>query len=316
VRVRASILVIASAGCYAPQIASGLACETSCPGNEVCIAGVCRQPGHVTADATFDGDLSADAPALDAAPSDLDGDGVLDGDDNCPAHPNADQHDEDGDGLGDVCDPCPHLAGDDADADGDGVGDACDPQPAIAKQQIAFFDPFTTARSEWLSTLDLVGGQWRVGGSQFVRLGVPTGELRIVTGGTLAPRTATPHQLSVSFGFNGGGSGTSNYYYGEFYDTSASNGAVKIMRAASSTFTALASTPYAGTMPSGAWSMRIDESAAGQRVDLTGVIGGAAFTALTGSTGNPEHVAGTNIGFNIQNLDIAFDYVVVIRTLP
>ena len=33
---------------------------------------------------------------------DCDGDGVLDGDDNCPAQPNADQRDADGDGVGDV----------------------------------------------------------------------------------------------------------------------------------------------------------------------------------------------------------------------
>lgn len=38
---------------------------------------------------------------------DTDGDGVLDGTDNCPATPNAGQADADGDGVGDVCDVCP-----------------------------------------------------------------------------------------------------------------------------------------------------------------------------------------------------------------
>lgn len=38
------------------------------------------------------------------ADGDLDGDGVLNGDDNCPAQGNADQADVDGDGIGDVCD--------------------------------------------------------------------------------------------------------------------------------------------------------------------------------------------------------------------
>jgi ligand-binding sensor domain-containing protein len=71
---------------------------------------------------------------------DSDADEVLDQNDNCPAVPNTDQLDNDGDGEGDVCDAdidgdrilneddlCP-LIGDPAqtDADGDGEGDACD----------------------------------------------------------------------------------------------------------------------------------------------------------------------------------------------
>lgn len=60
-------------------------------------------------------------------PSDVDGDGVLDADDNCPFNVNADQADDDGDDIGDVCDVCPEIdSADQSDADNDGVGDACD----------------------------------------------------------------------------------------------------------------------------------------------------------------------------------------------
>lgn len=59
-------------------------------------------------------------------------------------------HDEDGDGVDDACDDCPHLA-DPAqiDSDGDGVGDVCDPEPAMPRQQIVVFDPFTTLGAQW-----------------------------------------------------------------------------------------------------------------------------------------------------------------------
>jgi hypothetical protein len=43
--------------------------------------------------------------------NDSDGDGIADEDDNCVFVPNPGQEDGDGDGQGDVCDPCPEVAG-------------------------------------------------------------------------------------------------------------------------------------------------------------------------------------------------------------
>ena len=57
-------------------------------------------------------------------------------------------HDEDGDGIADAYDVCPHRADPtQRDTDGDRVGDACDPDVVSPAQSIALFDPLldTTA---------------------------------------------------------------------------------------------------------------------------------------------------------------------------
>ena len=94
-------------------------------------------------------------PALDPGcdPGAIDGDIIPDAEDNCPAHYNPNQENQDGDAMGDACDPYPQdptndadgdgvgipddncpVAGnaDQADNDGDGLGDACDPCPLDA----------------------------------------------------------------------------------------------------------------------------------------------------------------------------------------
>ena len=80
------------------------------------------------------------APITVREDGDMDGDGILDSQDNCVETPNADQKDADGDGIGDVCDDdldgdgvlntydnCPNTPNaDQKDTDGDGIGDVCD----------------------------------------------------------------------------------------------------------------------------------------------------------------------------------------------
>ncbi len=93
-----------------------------------------------TGDAVDPPDAPDAGDTPDASPLvDTDGDGLVDSQDNCVEIQNADQRDHEADGLGDVCDPCPHLPGSNADADADGIGDACDPRPGIEDRFVAFY---------------------------------------------------------------------------------------------------------------------------------------------------------------------------------
>jgi len=89
-----------------------------------------------------------DGPSVDGAPSDVDSDGVTNASDNCVDQANPDQHDEDGDLLGDVCDNCPHVANAtqanvmEPAGQADAVGDACDPRPTIGGDTIERFIGF------------------------------------------------------------------------------------------------------------------------------------------------------------------------------
>ena len=70
--------------------------------------------------------------ALVALPDDIDGDGFLDGVDNCPLRYNPGQGDADGDDVGDLCDNCAgDINPDQADGDEDRIGDICDNCPGM-----------------------------------------------------------------------------------------------------------------------------------------------------------------------------------------
>jgi hypothetical protein len=50
--------------------------------------------------------MAAIETALENLPSDIDGDGLVNTEDNCPSDYNPNQNDLDSDNIGDVCDPC------------------------------------------------------------------------------------------------------------------------------------------------------------------------------------------------------------------
>jgi hypothetical protein len=118
-------------------------------------------------------------------------------------------HDEDGDGVPDSIDVCPHLAGSQIDSDGDGVGDDCDPEPMVPRQRIALFatmqptdQPFTRSGDDvWELEADSV----RFDGNGHGKLDLPLSygnDVRIVVGATIVTETnaAAQHQISLTAG--------------------------------------------------------------------------------------------------------------------
>ncbi|MEO8704681.1 MAG: thrombospondin type 3 repeat-containing protein [Kofleriaceae bacterium] len=289
-------LAVICAGCFAPSAATGVPCEAACPGEQLCVNHVCREPG-------------------DLPPGDSDGDGRGDLDDNCPMLANEDQHDEDGDALGDSCDPCPHLPGDAGDADSDGVGDACDPEPENPRQHLRYFDPFTSLDDTWSGWSDdvLEDDRLHVKRDVFADLAVRSGSLRVETGGMLfAPNVDAPHKLSIEFGHTNNGA---NFHFVELYDEGDGDGGIQITEADGDLFTSHARTPY-GTLRPGRWSIRLDESVADQRIELAAMMGDEVYPTIEARTdGDPPLGVGNNVFVGVRNIDITFDYFVVIETL-
>ena len=100
-------------------VSAGLATQAS---GDACLEDADCDPGFVCTEAgTCEVERS---DLISTGAPDTDGDGVVDPHDNCPHHPNANQADGDGDGVGDACNRT--VCRDGVDNDGDGLTDLAD----------------------------------------------------------------------------------------------------------------------------------------------------------------------------------------------
>ena len=125
-------------------------------------------------------------------------------------------HDEDGDGIDDACDVCPHRADpDQRDTDRDGVGDACDPNPLTPGDSIAFFDAFVSQHAEWMDPASMVisNDQLIAGADIKFALVAPPGHDLYQYKAHLEGPTAIAHQVVLGIDASSGGE-----YFCELFD--------------------------------------------------------------------------------------------------
>lgn len=122
-------------------------------------------------------------------------------------------HDEDGDGIADCEDNCPHVAGAQSDLDGDGVGDLCDPDQTT-QQHIALFVPFAggdpfTRSGDWIAGAD----DLTTSNSGILELDRSLRDVDIWIGLRVEEPIATERQIAIALGV-----GTDPFFYGEIYE--------------------------------------------------------------------------------------------------
>jgi len=227
-------------------------------------------------------------------------------------------HDEDGDGVNDCADLCPHIPDPaQGNSDGDGVGDACD--PGTANQALLFFSPMTetgplpsvfqTTSGIWTSGADA----WHYDGDGTTQLEVRIGvrDVDIWLGVRIdALDPGGPKHLGIVPVPTVGPS-----YYTELYGPVGQPAYIAISRFDGGTVQRIASTDLAA-FPTGRVALRLGARAiAGQ---MFGQLSQPPATMAVANTfGNiPGYGECPRVLFNIDYVELDLEYIAMIETLP
>jgi hypothetical protein len=146
-------------------------------GDSTLIGGPCDAESQCDDDQVCDLTAQGGAVCL-AKDGDADGDGIPNAQDRCQ-HLAGGKFDEDNDGLGDECDPCP-IDKNNSDPDGDGIAGSCDPRPNTAGDKLLVFNGFNEdlPAKDWSKTAG-----WKIqGGEAIVTPSGPATEDQILAG--------------------------------------------------------------------------------------------------------------------------------------
>jgi hypothetical protein len=222
-------------------------------------------------------------------------------------------HDEDGDGIPDANDPCPHVPGDATDTDGDGVGDDCDVNPTTPSEHWVLFStmqagdqPFDdisafTQEADALRTTTDAGPNINI---SLVRARVDVGwEIHAVLG-------AAGVQHQIAYGFDDTQMLNSEYYFNELNEsTGGTFDAALYAYDATNGYQPLASMDP-GMLRTGVGFSRVD-----MRSTTTNArIGWTPSPLYDLSAATPGYVACDHIRFSFHGLDVSIRYVAIITS--
>ena len=219
-------------------------------------------------------------------------------------------HDEDGDGIDDACDVCPHIANpDQADRDGDGVGDVCDPHPDDPIDRIAFFDPFTTMLPQWTfmgngtysgDAIIVQGGDWSASLAY-----ATTDDLYAIGGKVTATGSDATQQVSLQIA--GGASGS---YYCELYVDAGTDYLQLTYTYDGTNFTHDGSVPLA-TLDGASFAMSYS-----QEQGMLACDGSVAGSNGSASGPTPSGIPPATAFVQTVDLDMELDYFIQIHSDP
>lgn len=226
-------------------------------------------------------------------------------------------HDDDGDGIDDAIDVCPHIAdAAQADADGDRVGDACDPNPAVATESIVVFDPFVALRGDWRNSgdvtptfdgTDLVADA-RGGVLRLARDVIPAADV-FELGGTLGARGTMQEQLAVSLLE---AAPSVAHYYCELYDSGMPKFALSYS-IDNVTFPQIDQTPAVGPFENAPFMVRMTNVPPADAICVTSW---PTTAPSVGGTVPPETRAPTRLTIYSLGVEVRWSYFIQIRTTP
>lgn len=219
-------------------------------------------------------------------------------------------HDEDGDGVDDACDGCPHIADpDQVDTDHDGVDDICDPNPTQAIDSIAFFDPFVAAKSVWTLkpgstyqndqlTVDARAGNWSA------KLAAAPAHDRFTVGAHVGAGGAAQRQLSIWV------ENTVGYiYYCEVNDDGTGTVDISLSYDDQTGFNSLGGGPAPGPLANGLAMLTIVED------PVNAMCRGTWQGTTQQSMGTPPAITPSNITIYVLALQVQLDYFIQIHSL-
>ncbi len=221
-------------------------------------------------------------------------------------------HDEDGDGVPDIIDVCPHIPGPQVDSDGDGVGDACDPEPANPRQHRLLFaamtpddQPFdiqTGAMATQLADAVHIDG---MSGTELQDAVLSYGNVQITVGANIQQLLGADLQHQITISPTANTAGPAPYKFIELNEQQPTYSVASIASFDGTTFADVTDAPLSMGMHAGS-----------VQLELTGTTADGVIQLDGGWPGEPYHLSSavgwagsTGCAIDLNNMTIDIDYV-------